>query len=102
MKELRFYGGSDDLFECEGAFREEVYCFEKPGIYHLKSSEGEMKVIGYYMDTGLWSVGVSQVDEGIPLPEWTASYSKAHEYSPMLTLQVPDDTDLVQDDEEDE
>lgn len=32
MKELRFYGASDDLFECEGAIREEICCFNKPGI----------------------------------------------------------------------
>lgn len=27
MKELRFYGASDDLFECEGAIREEIGCY---------------------------------------------------------------------------
>jgi hypothetical protein len=102
MKELRFYGGSDDLFECEGAIREEVYCYNEPGVYHLKSSEGEMKVIGYYMESGIWSVGVSQVDECAPIPKWPASYSQAHEYSSMLTLQVPNDTVLVQGNEEDD
>lgn len=103
MKELRFYGASDDLFECEGAIREEIYCFNKPAIYHLKSVEGEMQVVGYYLDSGLWSVGVSQIAEDVPLPAWPVQYQvHEHGYSPLLTLHVPDDTALVQDDEEDD
>ena len=100
-KELIFYGASDDLFECEGAIREEIGCFNKPGIYHLKSSEGELLVVGYYLDSGLWSIGVSQVAENIPLPAWPVTYS-VHEcgYSPQVTILVPDDTDLVLSEEE--
>lgn len=45
MKELKFYGASDDLFECEGAIREEICMYSNPGVYHLKSSEGEMLVL---------------------------------------------------------
>ncbi|EMO7232537.1 MULTISPECIES: hypothetical protein [Citrobacter freundii complex] len=103
MKELRFYGASDDLFECEGAIREEIDCFNKPGIYHLKSADGEMQVVGYYLDSGLWSVGISQTAEDVPLPTWPASYS-VHErgYSTLLTILVPDDIALVMpDDDED-
>lgn len=36
MKELKFYGASDDLFECEGAIREEICMYSNPGVYHLK------------------------------------------------------------------
>ncbi|MEG2665143.1 MAG: hypothetical protein RSE33_20415 [Hafnia sp.] len=100
MKELRFYGASDDLFECEGAIREEIGCFNRPGIYHLKSAEGEMQVVGYYLDSGLWSVGISQISEDVPLPAWPVQY-QVHEsgYSPLLTIQVPDDTALKIEDE---
>lgn len=100
MKELRFYGASDDLFECEGAIREEIGCFSVAGIYHLKSSEGEMQVIANYTDNACWAIGVCQVEEDLPIPNWPASYS-THEkgYSVVLTLQVPDDTILVMDDE---
>lgn len=95
MKELRFYGASDDLFECEGAIREEIGCFNKPGIYHLKSAEGEMQVVGYYLDSGLWSVGISQISEDVPLPAWPVQYQVYESgYSPLLTIQVPDDTTL--------
>lgn len=96
-KELRFYGASDDLFECEGAIREEIWCFDKPGTYHLKSAEGELLVVGYYLDSGLWSIGVSQAAENIPLPAWPVAYS-VHEcgYSPLITIAVPEDISLVQ------
>lgn len=99
-KTLSFYGASDDLFECEGAIREEIGCFSKPGVYHLKSVEGELHVVGYYQDTGIWSVGVAPVTEGATMPVWPSAY-QVHEngYSPMLTLEVPDDTQLVMDDE---
>ncbi|MFA9597701.1 hypothetical protein [Citrobacter telavivensis] len=100
MKELHFYGASDDLFECEGAIREEIGCLNKPGIYHLKSGEGEMQVVGYYLDSGLWSVGISQIAEDVPLPAWPVQY-QVHEsgYSSLLTIQVPDDTTLKIEDE---
>ncbi|HBL5329214.1 TPA: hypothetical protein LR339_000952 [Enterobacter hormaechei] len=100
MKELRFYGASDDLFECEGAIREEIDCFNKPGIYHLKSADGEMQVVGYYLDSGLWSVGISQIAEDVPLPAWPVQY-QVHErgYSPMLTIQAPDDITLKNEDD---
>lgn len=95
-KELRFYGASDDLFECEGAIREEIGCYDKPGIYHLRSEQGEMQIIGYYLDSGLWSVGISQVDEDIPIPEWPVTFSMhEHGYGTRLNIEVPDDTYLI-------
>ncbi|MGK0703710.1 hypothetical protein ACSFCW_09505 [Yokenella regensburgei] len=100
-KELKFYGASDDLLECEGAIREEIGCYDKPGIYHLKSAEGEMQVVGYYLDSGLWSIGISQVAEDTPLPAWPVIYAM-HErgYSVQLSIVVPDDTCLVLPEEE--
>lgn len=96
MKEIRFYGASDDLFECEGALREEISCFDSVGIYRLKSSEGEVLVVAHYLDSGLWSIGLSPVGEGVPVPSWPCSYSiYEHGYSTLLTLRVPDDTELA-------
>lgn len=100
-KELTFYGASDDLLECEGAIREEIGCYNKPGIYHLKSAEGELQVVGYYLDSGMWSVGISQIAEDTPLPAWPVTYSMyEHGYSVQLTIVVPDDTSLVLPEEE--
>ena len=100
-KELKFYGASDDLFECEGAIREEIGCYNRPGIYHLKSAEGEMQVVGYYLDSGMWCIGVSQVGEDIPLPAWPVAYTM-HErgYSAQMVITVPNDTALVMPEEE--
>lgn len=100
MKELRFYGASDDLFECEGAIREEIGCFGVAGIYHLRSSKGEMQVVANYTDNSCWAIGVRQVKENKPIPNWPSSFS-THDsyYSVVLTLQVPDDTVLVQEDD---
>ena len=96
MKELKFYGASDDLFECEGAIREEVGCFKDVGKYHIKSSEGEVLVVAQYLDSGLWSVGLSPVDEGVNVPDWPCKYSiYEHGYSTLLTIQVPDDAALL-------
>jgi len=96
MKELRFYGASDDLFECEGAIREEVGCYNDVGKYHIKSSEGEVLVVAQYLDSGLWSVGLSPVDEGVNVPDWPCKYSiYEHGYSTLLTIQGPDDAALL-------
>lgn len=96
MKELRFYGASDDLFECEGDIREEIGCFDSVGKYHLKSTEGEVLVIGQYLDSGLWSVGIAPADEGVAIPDWPVSYSiYEHGYSTLLTIQAPDDIEIA-------
>lgn len=104
-KILKFYGASDDLFEVEGAIREEIGCFDKPGVYHLKSAEGEILVVAHYGigNAAAWSVGLCQVDEGVPVPAWPVTYSM-HEsgYSVLLTMEVPDDTHLVINDEGDD
>jgi len=102
-KTLWFYGASDDLFEVEGAIREEISCFNELGIYHLKSSEGEVLVTASYTDEGCWAIGLGQVKEGVPVPAWPVSYGM-HErgYSVQLTMEVPDDTQLVMADEDDD
>lgn len=102
-KTLKFYGASDDLFEVEGAIREEIGCFNELGIYHLKSAEGEVLVVATYTDEGCWAIGLGQVEEGAPVPAWPVSYSM-HErgYSAQLTIEVPDDTQLVMAKEENE
>ncbi|MCU1787486.1 hypothetical protein CUU54_01265 [Pectobacterium polaris] len=102
MKELKFYGMSDDLFMCDGAIREEIGVYRNPGIYHLKSSKGEMLVIACYTDAGCWAIGIGQVNEGTPLPAWPTSFGQRDSgYSAVLTIQVPDNTVLVMGDSDD-
>lgn len=86
MKELKFYGASDDLFECEGAIREEICVYSNPGVYHVKSTEGEVLITACYTQEGCWAIGLAQVSKESIIPAWPASFSQ-HErgYSVVLT-----------------
>lgn len=70
---------------------------------HQLEAVKELHVVGYYQDTGIWSVGIAPVTEGATVPAWPSAY-QVHEngYSPMLTLEVPDDTQLVMADEDED
>ena len=106
MKTLKFYGASDDLFEMDGELQEEIGCFRHGAAYHLKASDGEMIVYGLYAPKetkgASWVVGVSLVDEGIPLPPWPMRYETGpangypdpQPYSPMLIIETPDDVSV--------
>jgi len=100
MKELNFYGASDDLLECRGAICEEISCLNQPGYFHLKSAEGELKVVGTYLNDGTWALGVAPAEEDRAIPAWASSFSTCENgYSPILTLTVPDDTTLFVDED---
>lgn len=99
---LTIYGASDDLVEVEGDIREEFYALTKPlegATLTLTRYEGEqvegLHVHVRYEDVGCWSVGVSQLEEGVPLPDWGLSISN-DSYTAKLNLSaVPDDVKLV-------
>lgn len=99
MRELKFYGASDDLFEIEGTSGDEpdeVGCYNRPAVAKVSSSsEGELAVVAVYAPgnvAGCWSIGLMPVDEDVPLPSWqTAWKTGGRGYSAELTLTVPDD-----------
>ena len=78
---LSFYGASDDLCEIEG---------QRPGEpdefgadYTTGSATVEVRVPDtdeglcvnwLFNQEGLWSVGISQLREGVPLPPWEWTY----------------------------
>lgn len=100
MKTLQFYGASDNLFEVEGpGIRDEIGCYDRPGIYKVISNSGRLFVIGEYAvaNEATWMVGVQQADEDIPLPAWPIRFvaKSPVSYSPMLELDVPDDTIVI-------
>lgn len=107
MKRLKFYGVSDDLFEMDGDIREEIGCYEKGGVYHLKAADGEMIVYGEYAPNptkgASWMIGVALVDEGIQLPPWKIHYMTGdpdgypdpQSYTPMLVIEAPDDVTVT-------
>ena len=86
---LEFYGCSDDLFECDGSFREEINCYDGPGIYKLEREDGlGMLVVGHYdlAGNGCWTIGVTPIDEDIGIPQFDIGLTNVvgNEYSPML------------------
>jgi hypothetical protein len=98
MKTFRFYGSSDDLFEIEGAIREEINCCDGRASVQIRSAitEARIRIIGEYIDPGTWSMGVSLVDEGDTLPAWPIRLFQKHPYSVALEIDVPDDATLSQ------
>lgn len=97
MKQLRFYGYSDDNFGEESSNGVDNCASLKPIQCKLVSSEGSMYVIGQYdrANNGCWDIGVCQVDEDIPIPDWEMKFSAKEGYSVILTITVPDDTILT-------
>ncbi len=103
MRTLKFYGGSDDLFEIEGTVRtepDEEGCYDRPAIANIKAAEGELNIVAVYApkgcDVGCWAIGIMPADEDIPIPPWPVSF-KLNEirpgkgYSAELTIPAPDD-----------
>lgn len=104
MKELRFYGASDDLIEVEG---------DVPGADEYNGERAEFLIAGLvvtvtYEPSGCWQIAVCMEDEGVPvlaenvalrvcdaeargLPEY-AGWSP---YSMLLSMDVPDGCELV-------
>jgi hypothetical protein len=98
-REIRFYGASDDLFECEdpgGRFTEEIGCYNSAACYVIEDfGNTGMQVVGLYapdcLEDGCWTVGIAQLAEDAELPDWPVRYEMSKlGYSPVLILTVPD------------
>lgn len=104
MRQLRFYGSSDDLFEARASdgWAEEQGGFETTMAYFVASPRdgGRMFVTAEYApkatNGACWAIGVSQVDEDVPLPDWPMRF-ETHEsgYSVVLVIDAPDDTQVL-------
>lgn len=106
MKTLKFYGASDDLFECDGDITEEQddCAAGRVMAYRLHSAHavngGAMIVTAQYsakpVDFGCWAIGVTLDNEDVPLPPWPMRWETAERaYSPMLVIEAPDDVDVA-------
>ena len=108
MRNLKFYGASDDLFEIEGTFggsgeADEVnVCRDGRGMVEVRTNDGTaMRVTAAYCfcrESGAaWNIGVEQVDEGVPIPDWPMRWS-THErgYSVLLEMDAPGDAYVSQ------
>ena len=101
MKSLRFFGASDDLFECESNFgyEEEIGCYGSHGVYRVTAGAEGLYVVAYYGATGsAWTVGVAPLREGASMPNWPMRFatdtSSPEPYSPVLVIDVPDDVQV--------
>lgn len=98
MRQLTFYGASDDLFEIRGSVGEEpdeVGCGDSPAIAKIEASDGSMCVVAHYAPADLlacWSIGISPAGEDAPIPSWPISCKLSDNgYSTEMTITVPDD-----------
>lgn len=101
MKTYTFFGYSDDVFayEIDGKDVDEIGCYDSMAIFKLADpstveDEG-LFVCGQYAvgekTGGAWMVGIMLIDEDVPIPaDWTLSYG-CEDYSPRLSIAVPDD-----------
>jgi hypothetical protein len=94
-----FYGASDDLIEVEGVKgADEFTALDSPkgpvGSFVLGE---QIRVRAYYDRHGLWSFAVSQVADGVSLPNWPIRISQQPDcdYSTRLEIDCPANTVLV-------
>lgn len=91
------WGYSDDtiIVEVKPNRCYDYNAFEKTPMEVVVSSGGEScRIVFTY--TGVWGVGISQIDEEVPLPEWASHASfetnfSACRYTVAMILQVPED-----------
>lgn len=116
MRTIKIYGASDDLFEIDTDHRkdepDEIGCYDAPAAVKI-TADGEMGggsngliVFGLYAPGSIaacWAVGISQLDEDVPLPTWPmtwGTWNRAGDdrvgYSVMLTIEAPDNAKIEQ------
>lgn len=115
MRELKFFGVSDDLLEIRGTRDDEpseLCGWNKPIYVLLEGSEGKVCITAmYHLDGGppCWSIGLTPAGEGEPIPGWYIKWDLYNsdsylynsdsslgpkpgcEYSPLMTMAVPED-----------
>ncbi len=94
---LKFYGASDDLFECEGTIGgepDEIATVDGAVVIEAMGGVG-LQVTARYdgaHENGVWAIGITPLDEDIPLPCWPMEWKLGGRgYSTELTITVPDD-----------
>lgn len=93
MRKLIFYGASDDLCEIEGTRSGEPDEFgpgpNDIGVVTVRQQDAGLRVVFAFVSPGVWSIGIAQLDEDMPLPGWPMSWSY-EAYSAKLILEAPD------------
>ena len=101
---LSFYGASDDCVEVEGARSNEWLHYHGVWTAKLEAPDGQaLSVFAYY--DGVWGLGIGQVDEDTPLPDWKVDVGQyitesGGMYSTLLTVHAPVGTTITPDKDE--
>lgn len=109
MATITIYGSSDDLVEVEiqgedGQKGFEADAYDRGRTIFLTMPDGTgMRVYAEYSPTdlggGVWMIGVAQLGEDQPIPDWTIRYLAAgNGYSPALVIEVPEDVTVSYED----
>lgn len=103
---LKIYGASDDLVEIEGDIEEEFYAkplgrgLEGRTVTLSRINGGQVEGLDVhvrYEQGGVWSVGLSQLQEDINIPDWGLKLT-SNGYTSILELErVPEDVRLTTD-----
>jgi hypothetical protein len=106
VRTLKFYGASDDLFEIKGtsgAEPDEIGAYDQPRTVKVANDHGGLFVTALYAPNNTaacWMIGISQLDEDMPLPDWPMRWS-SEGYSTVLEIDAPDSA-VVEDTEPNE
>lgn len=101
MATITIYGTSDDLVEVEiqgeyGQEGVELDAYDRGQTICLTiPDETGMRVYAEYSPTdlggGVWMIGVAQLGEDKPIPDWPIRYLTAENgYSPALVIEAPE------------
>lgn len=98
MKQFIFSGHSDDIFMVDGAESDEFYPHNNMVTLKLVNDYDGMFVHGMYdpSKNGCWMVGISQLDEDVPIPMYWKMDWSSEGYTTVLTLTVPDDVQVIE------
>jgi len=110
MKQLRFEGFSDDTFGDSTTGMDHDNCANgRPIVFRATSGNYGLFVFGTYdcqrhifPDSlpGCWMIGIQQINEDVPIPDWNIRFENSTRnrsgcgYSPILTIDAPDDVKI--------
>jgi hypothetical protein len=93
---ITIHGASDDLVEVDGCKGADEFGADDWSAELVAPDGGQMRVYCRFEDNGCWSVGVSQVDEDVPLPSWPLTITQQERGgSALLTIDAPEGTRLT-------
>ena len=99
---FEFYGSSDDNF-CwhNGTSSDEISSYRGPAICKVLDDRllDGLFVVGHYAPgegtPGCWSVGIMQLDEDVPLPDWKYSF-ESRNYTTVLVIETTGTAHVLQ------